>query len=279
MEPQQSSLYATYITLLKWKAIRIDNVSVFYRQFPFGMGVMKIHRPLRLPESRKLIPLITSYKIRTLVLEPSDGIDQNKLNIWCRKISRHVKINASPYLPTKTIRVDMTPTEEQIFSAFSEAKRRAVRKSIKLGVTVEISDSIDKLIRIKNKSSGVFGFITTTGIREFWHIFAPDHAEILLAYESPTSENIIGGVLLLYWDHVAYYWIAGATKHGKKLYAPTLLVWEALRLAKNHGCTAFDFVGVWDERLPKENTEWHGFTRFKEGFGGTTLYYPLINNR
>jgi lipid II:glycine glycyltransferase (peptidoglycan interpeptide bridge formation enzyme) len=69
----------------------------------------------------------------------------------------------------------------------------------------------------------------------------------------------------------------GATKKGKKLFAPTLLVWEALKVSKKRKMKYFDFIGVWDERTPRKNTEWKGFTKFKEGFGGKELYYPMIS--
>ena len=128
------------------------------------------------------------------------------------------------------------------------------------------------------------GFITTTGINKIWPIFAPKHAAILLAYrekgqETRDRKDCVGGILLLFWDNIAYYWIAGATHEGKKLFAPTLLVWEAITLAKKRGSRLFDFVGVWDERLPNENNNWKGFTKFKEGFGGTELYYPIATLR
>jgi lipid II:glycine glycyltransferase (peptidoglycan interpeptide bridge formation enzyme) len=79
----------------------------------------------------------------------------------------------------------------------------------------------------------------------------------------------------VFWEKTAYYWIAGATREGKKLFAPTLLVWEALKVAKRHGMKQFDFVGIWDDRKPTEHHDWLGFTRFKEGFGGTPFYYPI----
>jgi lipid II:glycine glycyltransferase (peptidoglycan interpeptide bridge formation enzyme) len=277
MEPQQSSLYGDYISRLGWDVLRIDGVQIFIRRFPLIGGIMKIHRPARLPDTKKLIPIIKNNTIRTLVIEPVFSQNQKQLNSWCNVMSLHVKINTSPYLPTKTIRVDLGEDEQTIFNNFTEAKRRAVRRAIRLGVEIKQSENIHNLIGIKNKSAGLFGFITTTGIDKMWNIFGAKHMSILLAYTN--KSKIIGGVLLLYWDNVAYYWIAGATREGKKLYAPTLLAWEAMKSGKAHGCRQFDFVGVWDERIPKQNTEWHGFTKFKEGFGGTTLYYPLVQNK
>jgi hypothetical protein len=273
-EPQQSDLYAEYITRLGWTSQIVDGQYIFIRYLPVLGGIMKIHRPEKLPSTKKIIPLIKKYSTKTLVIEPVASQNQKQLDTWCKTLGHYIKINSTPYLPTKTIRVDITSPEQTIFNNFSEAKRRAVRRAMKLGVTIKQSSNIHELIGIKNKSSGLFGFITTSGIDKMWDIFTNKHMAILLAYSNPS--HIIGGVLLLFWKGIAYYWIAGATREGKKLYAPTLLAFEAMKLGKHKGCKQFDFVGAWDERIPNKNNEWKGFTKFKEGFGGTTLYYPLV---
>ena len=194
-----------------------------------------------------------------------------------------------------------------IFNRFSEAKRRAVRKAEKNGVLVRESQNISDLIQIKNKSAGFLGFITTHGASELWSVFSPKNATILLAYTSNASADlsspprikvrgklqrgsrilswipgqarndnkIIAGVLLIFYNNSAYYWIAGATREGKKLSAPTILIYEALKNSKKRNMKIFDFVGVFDDRMPKENRAWKGFTKFKEGFGGNELYYPI----
>lgn len=273
-EPQQSPLFAQYMTSLRWQTATIDGVLIYFRTFGLFGGLLKIHRPYKLPGIQRLIPIIKHNHLKTLVVEPTEYQNQQELDRWCKAISRYIKINTSPYLPTKTLRIDVTRDEKEIFRSFSEAKRRAVRRAAKLSVMVHSYDSIQDLISVKNKSAGFFGFITTTGIRELWKIFSPKHASILLARDG--NKSIIGGVLLLHWNNVSYYWIAGSTKYGKKLFAPTLLVWEAIRESKRYHSKLFDFVGVWDERIPKKNTDWKGFTKFKEGFGGKTIFYPLV---
>ncbi|MDP1722862.1 MAG: peptidoglycan bridge formation glycyltransferase FemA/FemB family protein [Candidatus Gottesmanbacteria bacterium] len=315
MEIQQSSLYASYITSLGWHVESVDGSQLFIKQFPLYGGFAKLQRVTRLPTIHDLLPLLSKYRVRKLSVEPDSAIPQKKFSRWLTELSPHISLVTTPYIPTKTIRVDLEGPEKEIFMRFSEAKRRAVRRAVKNQITILPSDHIEDLIHIKNRSAGFLGFITTTGINKLWPIFAPEHAAVLLAYSpnmssrppsrDPSSNrflnwipghlparlrqamragarndnHVVGGILLLFWDTIAYYWIAGATREGKKLFAPTLLVWEAIKLAKKREAKQFDFVGVWDERLPAENHNWKGFTKFKEGFGGTELYYPIFRSK
>jgi lipid II:glycine glycyltransferase (peptidoglycan interpeptide bridge formation enzyme) len=131
------------------------------------------------------------------------------------------------------------------------------------------------------------GFLVSRETKAVFESFSPDHASLLLAYQSsPVSNHTyfsakaykyvhdpIAGILLLMYKKTAYYWFASSLGIGKKLFAPTLLVWEALRLAQKKGCTHFDFEGIYDERFPKAAESWRGFTKFKEGFGGEKVIY------
>ncbi len=277
---QQSSLYQQYIRALKWNVATIDGAHLFYKKFPLIGGISKIQRPMKLPAVSKVVKFLNEIGIKKISVEAEYTMDQKKFSAWCRKLTRHVALNTTSFIPTKTILIDLKPSEEIIFQRFSEAKRRAVRRAQKNNVLVRKSDNIRDLMAIKNKSGGLFGFIVTWGIDKLWPIFAPQNAAILLAHSATnnqqlTTNNCVGGVLLLFWKKTAYYWIAGATREGKKLFTPTLLVWEALRLSKQRGCKQFDFVGIWDERIPHYGGTWKGFTKFKEGFGGKEVYYPI----
>jgi len=275
MEIQQSPYYASFIRSLGWIIETVDNSTIFIKPFPIIGGLAKIQRVTTLPSVKKLIPLLKKYGVRTIAIEPDRNVSQTSLSLWCSHIPRHIKINKDPYIPTKTIRVDLTPNEQEIFHRFSEAKRRAVRRAEKYGVTISASDDINTFLRLKSASAGFLGFITTSGVHKLWQILPTQHKTILLARNE--KQQVIGGILLLFWEKIAYYWIAGALPEVKKMFAPTLLVWEALKESKKKKCTALDFVGVWDERKPKSNHEWKGFTKFKEGFGGYELYYPLAS--
>ncbi|MFH0749318.1 MAG: peptidoglycan bridge formation glycyltransferase FemA/FemB family protein [Candidatus Gottesmanbacteria bacterium] len=273
MDLQQSPLYKKYIQALHWDVVNLDGVNMWMKKIPFLGTMAKIQRPDTLPYLPKLIPLLRKHHVQRVAVEPTLNTDPKLYQNYVTGLSKFFTVHKEPFLPTKTICVDLTVPEEKIFKKFTEAKRRAVRKAIKNGVIVKESNSITDLIHTKNLSAGMFGGITTYGIDKLWNIFYPKNTTILLAYH---NEQMVGGILLLFYEHIAYYWIAGATKKGKKLFTPTLLVWEALRLSKKRNMKQFDFVGVWDQRIPKQNTSWKGFTKFKEGFGGKEAYYPTF---
>lgn len=277
MHLQQSILYQNYINKLGWQVVKIDGQAAFLKHIPFLGNLAKLQRPHKLPKSIQLIQFIHKYHISRLAIEPEYNTHQIAFTRLLSTLQPHVRLNSSPFLPTKTILVDLAPTEDEIFSKFTEAKRRAVRRAGKNNVEIRQSSDIAEFIRIKNKSAGFLGFITTHGCHQLWETFVPQNATILLAYQTTSSspKSALGGILLLFHDSTAYYWIAGATRTGKKLFAPTLLVWESLKLSKTRGMRQLDLVGVWDERLPEGNKQWLGFTKFKEGFGGNEIYYPI----
>lgn len=274
MEVQQTALYQQYILSLGWSVGILDETAIYYRKLPF-IGVMaKIQRPMTLPYIPKLIPFLQKLHVRSLLVEPKADENPEEFKTYIHSLSKFFKIISSPFLPTKTILVTVMSSEEKIFASLEPAKRRAVRRAEKYGISIIPSKNIADLIAIKSKAAGTFGSMTTYGIDRLWNIFYKKNQSHILLAETK-DHTVVGGVLLLISGNTCYYWIAGATKKGKHMFAPTLLVWEALKFAHSKKCSQFDFVGVWDERTPKQYTEWKGFTKFKEGFGGIAVYYPL----
>ena len=115
------------------------------------------------------------------------------------------------------------------------------------------------------------GFLVTKEMTSLWNNFHPSKADLLLAKNNKGA--YLAGILLLYHEKTAYYWYASALKEGKKMFAPTLLVWEAVKRVKKRGCKILDFEGVYDERFPKASQSWRGFTKFKEGFSDINIIF------
>lgn len=278
MDIRQTPEYANYLKLLGWQTIKIKQSTprltrqVFVKKFPLIGSIIKVQRikpPIPFEEIEKVAKEKKSFLIQ---------IDQEPPKITNYKKHRY-KINKTPYFPTKTIQIDLTQTEDKIFTSFSEAKRRAVRKAIKNGVIVKETNDCQEFLKLKKKSlleKFVLPIMAEKEIKTLWQAFWPKNGKIILAY---FKNKPVAGIFLLHYTKVAYYWLAAATSQGKKLFAPTLLVWEVLKTTKKLGCELFDFEGIYDERFPVKN--WLGFTKFKEGFGGREIIYPpsLIKTR
>lgn len=269
---RQTPLYADFMHRINWQVEKIDGVYIYIKKLPLIPAVIKIQRPQKLPSPEKLKQLTRKYKTNSIIVEPSTNLQPTTLRLRSGQTYNLQPLN-DPYIHTKSFHVDLTGDEQTIFNRFTPAKRRAVRRAQKSSVRVEISENIEAFIKLKNRTTGIFlGFLTTRGVtRPLWQTFAPKHANVVLG---KLKNNYDAGILLLYSHKVAYYWMAAATREGKKHFAPTLLTWEAFKFAKQQGCTIFDFEGVYDERFPKRARDWQGFSKFKGGFGGKSVYFP-----
>jgi len=81
------------------------------------------------------------------------------------------------------------------------------------------------------------------------------------------KEEILAGGIFIFWQKIGFY------HHGaslpSKIPAVYLLIWEALKKAKEKGCQRFNFWGI----TLKKNHPWAGLTFFKQGFGGGLKKY------
>lgn len=293
MDIRQSEMYVEYMRRIGWVVEKNDGTQIFIKRLPLIGSFIKIQRPDKIPSMEMIDGLARKYRAWSISVEQKYEVRSKKYE------ANGFKVNNNPYLPTKTIQIDLTMNEDQIFQRFTEAKRRAVRRAVKNTVVVQETDGIEEFVKLKAKNFWPLGFLMGKDVRALWESFRPKNASVLLAYchceesaiggrRSNLEERLprhfvarndegkqpIAGVLLLFYDEMAYYWMAASSNEGKKLFAPTLLVWEALKLVKKKGCTIFDFEGIYDDRFIRATRKWKGFTKFKEGFGGKEVLFP-----
>lgn len=285
---RQSALFADFMSRIGWEVRRVNSTYIYMRKFPVIGYFAKIPRSSTTfsLDSLKLIQDI--YPIFQWRIAPfvKEGTLEAK-NYRSLLFHHRFRIEQAPFNPTTTILIDLKQSPDVIFNRFTSVKRRAVRRAVKNGIIIKESDEIEAFIRLRQFQYRPLGFLITKETRMLFDTFYPKHASLLLAYStiplqsrtyfSARAKNYVqvpvAGILLLFYNHVAYYWFASSLPIGKKLFAPSLLVCEALKIAKIRGCTLFDFEGIYDERFPKAAASWRGFTKFKEGFGGRKVVY------
>lgn len=270
---RQSPQFANYMRDLGWEAEKINSYFVYLRKFPLFGYFAKIPR-LKMPiDLEKILEFKKSRKIFRLKISPFVVESDKKYYHYKKQLLDYgFKIDHSPFNPTTNYLINLNREENEIFSKFFESKRRGVRRAIKNNLIIKETRDLDAFIKIRQRQYLPVWFLVDGEMKKLWQAFYPENVALLLAY-GPIKNSAVAGILLLFYNQVAYYWFASALPIGKKLFAPTLLVWEAFKLAKKKGCHLFDFEGIYDERFPKASASWKGFTKFKEGFGGEKVQY------
>src|SRR3989339_1400698 len=108
MELQQSLLYQAYIKALHWNVVDIDGSAIFYRKIPLLGTLAKLQRPEHLPYIPKLVMKLKNLCVTQLSVEPKEDVSQEEFDIYLTSLSKFFHIITSPFIPTKTIVIDIT---------------------------------------------------------------------------------------------------------------------------------------------------------------------------
>ncbi|OGG17026.1 hypothetical protein A3D77_03820 [Candidatus Gottesmanbacteria bacterium RIFCSPHIGHO2_02_FULL_39_11] len=281
---RHSPEFQNFMKDLGWETGKIDGQLIYLRKFPILGYFAKMPRPDRVPSFSKIKSYCKKKKIFQLKISPNMTTDNvNYSGVKKQLLTSGFKIDKFPFNPTTTIYFDLKQSEENLFNSFSSAKRRGIRRASKNGIVIEESDDFKSFEWMRWRQFGWTGFMISHEMKHLFRYFYPNYGTLLLAYQkkSPVdsdvprtdSEKPVAGVFVIWYKHLAVYWYASAWKIGKRLQAPSLLIWESLKLAKRKGCTVFDCDGIADSRFPEASKPWLGFTKFKEGFNGKVVEF------
>lgn len=251
---RQTQKYASYLKKLGWKVERAAGINYFIKSLPLLGSLIKIQRPEEI-RIKKINEFAKKYKARRIIVEPKSRLQKDYL----KKVG--FKLSKSPFLPTKTLQLDLTQNKETILSSLRKDARASIRKTAQFKITKDEKISI---FRTKwKKSVGIKRYVPSIDrLRALRKSFKKDCLFLSIGNS---------GAIFLIGDKVAYYWQAFTDKEGRKKMYQYRIVWEGILWAKRKGAKIFDFEGVYDARFP--NKSWAGFTHFKKSFGGEEKKY------
>jgi len=258
---RQTQHYANYLKSLGWIVERIDKTNYFVKKLPLLGSVLKIQRPDEI-RFKVIAKLAKKYRAFQIIVEPKSDNAAKLL------IRNGYKLSKNPYLPTKTLHLDLTKTLK-----FEKETRRSIRigdRTVirKYSTSTEIKTFREAWKKSVNFKRYVPGSTQLINLRKYF----PNSYSLFLASHN-VSGSIIGGVIFTRTSHgVAYYWQAFTNKEGRSSLSQYSLLHQGILWAKKQGCKIFDFEGIFDPRFP--NKSWLGFTHFKKSFGGTEVLYP-----
>ena len=291
-----------------WEPLRL---LAFRKDRPAGaLGVLK----RRIPKT----PFSIFYAPRGPVADPGDTEVMDALWEACRKLAgthRAIMLEIDPDIPESNreyieyfekcgfkksgtgegfegtqpryvFRLDIRPTEDELFAAMHPKTRYNIRYAVKKGVTIrEMTDrqELDAFYEILKETADRDGFLIRSRQYYFdiWDRMVPRGEAVFFMADFGGAP--IAGTLAMFCGDKCWY-LYGASSNAHRNVMPNYLIqWHMIREAKARGCTLYDFRGVPGELT--EDNPLYGLYRFKKGFAGeftgfmgqyVLVYRPLL---
>jgi len=177
--------------------------------------------------------------------------------------------------PPRTIIVDISGEESAILGRMKQKTRYNINLALKKGVVVRPCADIPLFHTLMQMTAqrDQFGVHSLAYYQRAYELFHPrGGCELFLA----EFENFpLGAVMVFARGGRAWYFYGASSNEHRDRMPNYLLQWEAMRWARNQGCTEYDLWGVPDAseefleaNFAERNTGLWGVYRFKRGFGG-----------
>jgi len=266
-----------------WKAVRVicDNAGaqILFRRLPLGYSIAYIPKgPVELNDAllSEIDRVCKKYKAVFIKVEPFAWADDGR---W-KGLEKKGFAPADPIQPYRTVLIPLDRPEEDILADMKQKTRYNIRLAEKKGIQIRKSEDYRAFHRMA----------LVTGERDRFSIHSMDYYLNIKELFNPSSESAlflayygekpVAGIIVFTHGKTAWYMYGASTDDERNRMPTYLLQWEAIRWAKEQGCTEYDLWGIPDheeDELEKVFTErehhdglW-GVYRFKRGFGGTII--------
>ena len=188
-----------------------------------------------------------------------------------RNLKKSPKNAFYPY----TFLVDLTKTEDQLLDSMHPKTRYNIRIANRHGVEIK-EETNDKGFEIylkilfdTTKRQG-FYLHTQKYHRDLWKkLKDTGMVHIMLA---SYQNQVLSAFMIFNVGDKLFYPYGASLDTNRQVMAPTLLMWEVIKLGKELKCTTFDMWGCLGPNA-KETENGFGFHRFKQGYGGQLVEY------
>ena len=173
-----------------------------------------------------------------------------------------------------TVLIDLSASEEEMLARMKPKTRYNVRLAEKKGVSLRVGtlEDFPMLYKMYAETSVRDGFVIRDEeyYKTAWGIFMRSSGQpSAVPLIAEVNGETVAAIFLFMFAGRAYY-VYGMSRNLHREKMPTyLLQWEAMKLAKAGGCTAYDLWGA-PEIFDESDSMW-GVYRFKEGLGGEVV--------
>jgi lipid II:glycine glycyltransferase (peptidoglycan interpeptide bridge formation enzyme) len=177
--------------------------------------------------------------------------------------------------PRRTILVSLSRKDGEWLERMKQKTRYNIRLAEKKGVEIKRSSDVavfNHLMKVTGDRND-FGIHNEEYYRRAYEQFSADHmCELLIAYYQDIP---LAGLMVFFKGNRAWYFYGASNDLERNRMPAYLLQFEAMRLAKERGCSIYDMWGIPDfdeeileEQFTSRNDGLWSVYRFKRGFGG-----------
>jgi lipid II:glycine glycyltransferase (peptidoglycan interpeptide bridge formation enzyme) len=271
--PMQSPEWGQFRSEWGNKVVKVNNQQITFSKIPhtpFTIGTV-FKGPMPTTDDIKQLREIGKRERAIFIkLEPNVTVSEKRIVQSAKEIQKIGLVQGKRFFTPTTFVIDLTKDEEELLKSFTSKTRYNIRLAQKHGVVVHEDNSpmaFAKYLELTFATAKRQNFFAHT--RHYhdlmWKHLHPKIAHLLTAtYNPPSPEapegqggKIISAWILFVYDKTLYYPYGASSTEHKEVMANNLMMWEAIRFGKKHGCTSFDLWG---------REEGRGFTKFKEGY-------------
>lgn len=186
--------------------------------------------------------------------------------------------SAHPLFTKNNLVLNITKSEDELLSSFSQKTRYNIRLAQKKGVEVRENSSdqaFQKYLEITKETTQRQKFYahTPTYHKLMWETLREKNDELTahLLTAKYGGEIIVTWILFVSGDTLYYPYGASSSKH-REVMASNLMMWEAIKFGKRLGLKKFDLWGSLGEN-PDIKDPWYGFHKFKLGYNPKSVEY------
>lgn len=166
----------------------------------------------------------------------------------------------------RTVVIDLTRDEEEIFAGFAKRRRTGIRKALR----DEHWDLTDESGLTREQFRELYAIYEETAARDEFGIYDADtyyamvealrgHARVFVARRTDSGSadapaepgRAVAWVIVTVYDGAAVSYYAGANAEARRTNAVMLLRWHVMRTLKAEGVSTYDFMGVDSPRAPQ----------------------------
>lgn len=289
----QSYRWGQFRSALGWKAIRLGltrgetiqaGAQVLFRPSPLGTIAYIPKGPVaNLEDAGEFSLLFTEIKALCrrhraflLKVEPNTSPAPVLSELGFRP-------SAQCYQPKATLVVDLAPDLKEIAARQKPKTRYNIGLAARRGVVVRqgVAGDLPALYPIMMETARRDGFIIRT--QEYYRVALEVLGDSLRLFLAEYQGQLLGGIFVARFGPEAIYLYGASSNQHRNLMPNHLLQWEAMKWAKEHGCTRYDLWGVPEAAALREGEEpapgddpgeslW-GVYRFKAGFGAQPHHF------